>query len=263
MRRPDLPLTAALAVAALTGGALLVLGSGGWPGTLGVSAGDFCERFRSGIVKQPANTWSNLGFVGVGVAIGLRARRDRLRGEPADRKNRMTHGLLAPTLLAAAVTYLGPGSMAMHGSTTAWGGKADVLSMQLYICFLPAYALARLLRLSETGFAAAYLGLAIPAGTAILVGSDPGNLIFRGLVGASALTEVLVRWRRPELGGNARWLAAGVAAFAVAYAIWLPSRTGGPLCDPDSLIQGHAIWHLLCAASTGCFYLYARSERQP
>lgn len=263
MRRADLPLVAALAVAALTGGALLVLGSSGWPGTIGVSAGDFCERFQSGIVKQPANTWSNLGFVLVGIAIGLRARRDRLRGEPADRKNRMTHGLLAPTLLAAVVTYLGPGSMAMHGSTTAWGGKADVLSMQLYICFLPAYGLARLLRLSEAGFAAAYGALAVPAGTAILVGSDPENLIFRGLVGASLVIESVVRWRRPELGGSVRWLLAGVAAFGVAYAVWLPSRTGGAFCNPDSLIQGHAIWHLLCAASTGCFYLYARSERQP
>jgi hypothetical protein len=40
-----------------------------------------------------------------------------------------------------------------------------------------------------------------------------------------------------------------------------PSRTGGFLCDPDSLLQGHAVWHLLCAGTTGSIYLYHRSER--
>ena len=27
------------------------------------------------------------------------------------------------------------------------------------------------------------------------------------------------------------------------------SRTGGPLCRPESLLQGHAAWHVLSAAS--------------
>ena len=31
-------------------------------------------------------------------------------------------------------------------------------------------------------------------------------------------------------------------------------------CDPDSLIQGHAIWHLLGAVAMWCFYKYFRTE---
>jgi hypothetical protein len=26
-------------------------------------------------------------------------------------------------------------------------------------------------------------------------------------------------------------------------------RTASPWCDPDSLLQGHAVWHLLAAAA--------------
>ena len=35
------------------------------------------------------------------------------------------------------------------------------------------------------------------------------------------------------------------------------------LCSPESLLQGHAAWHLLCAGATVCLYGYALSEREP
>jgi hypothetical protein len=44
------------------------------------------------------------------------------------------------------------------------------------------------------------------------------------------------------------WRAALVAA-AAGVACWWAGRTGGPLCDPDSPLQGHAAWHLLSAAA--------------
>lgn len=38
-------------------------------------------------------------------------------------------------------------------------------------------------------------------------------------------------------------LAAGISGL-VAYAL---GRTGSPLCDPESLFQWHAVWHVLAA----------------
>ena len=60
-----------------------------------------------------------------------------------------------------------------------------------------------------------------------------------------------------------RLVVLAVASFLTAFAIWLPSLTGGPLCDPESWIQGHAIWHLLCACAAGAVFLYYRSEHVP
>ena len=53
---------------------------------------------------------------------------------------------------------------------------------------------------------------------------------------------------------------AGFASYTIATIIWEPSKTDGVLCDPDSLIQGHALWHILGAVSMWCFYKYFRTE---
>jgi hypothetical protein len=36
-------------------------------------------------------------------------------------------------------------------------------------------------------------------------------------------------------------------ALALAVVANVLSRTGAPLCRPDSLLQGHAVWHVLTA----------------
>ncbi|MBM6401120.1 hypothetical protein [Phycicoccus sonneratiae] len=77
-RRP-LVVTGITAVVSL---ALVVLAArGGWLGP-DVGRGDgFCEAAHPGWVRQPANTWSNLGFVVAGLAVAWHAsRRDRLGG---------------------------------------------------------------------------------------------------------------------------------------------------------------------------------------
>ena len=33
----------------------------------------------------------------------------------------------------------------------------------------------------------------------------------------------------------------------------LLSRTGAPLCFPDAVMQGHAIWHVLAAVGIGIY----------
>jgi hypothetical protein len=51
-------------------------------------------------------------------------------------------------------------------------------------------------------------------------------------------------WRRRGL----RWPPATAAiAGGAAIAVNLLTRTGAPLCRPESLLQGHAAWHALTA----------------
>ena len=49
-------------------------------------------------------------------------------------------------------------------------------------------------------------------------------------------------------------------SIILAFVIWNVSLTGCPLCDPYSVIQGHAVWHLLCAVSLYCLFRYYVSE---
>ena len=49
-----------------------------------------------------------------------------------------------------------------------------------------------------------------------------------------------------------------LASILVAFAIWNASKAW--LCQPRSLVQGHAIWHLLGAVSAYFLYRYYASE---
>ena len=48
-----------------------------------------------------------------------------------------------------------------------------------------------------------------------------------------------------------------LALAAAGAAGWWLGRTASPWCDPDSLLQGHAAWHLLGAAALACWAVAA------
>jgi hypothetical protein len=57
------------------------------------------------------------------------------------------------------------------------------------------------------------------------------------------------------------WFWVGMASFLLAYAIWLTGTASHPACDPDSLLQAHAVWHLLSAVATLAFFGFLRTAR--
>ena len=81
------------------------------------------------------------------------------------------------------------------------------------------------------------------------------------VVGFVAFHEVARRGRRSGWSPRRRvaYRVALAATAAGAACGWL-GRTGGPLCDPDSLLQGHAAWHLLTAISLAA---WARAALEP
>jgi hypothetical protein len=58
------------------------------------------------------------------------------------------------------------------------------------------------------------------------------------------------------------WFWAGIASFLLAYTIWQTGTAGHQWCSPDSLLQAHAIWHVLSAAATWSFFVFLRTERR-
>ncbi|HEV3498411.1 MAG TPA: hypothetical protein VHA34_18895, partial [Actinomycetes bacterium] len=50
---------------------------------------------------------------------------------------------------------------------------------------------------------------------------------------------------------------AALAATAAGAASWWAGRTQSPWCDPDSLLQGHAAWHLVGAFALACWAVAA------
>ena len=108
--------------------------------------------------------------------------------------------------------------------------------------------------LSRRAFLALYVG-----GTAALLlprvaFSASGLPIFAALAAGAILSELWLARRGLPL--DRRWLWRALAVYPPAFLTWTMSHAGQPLCDPQSLLQGHALWHVLTALSPGALYLY-------
>ncbi len=241
---------------AVTSVALLAVAvAQGWLGPDVGRGANFCEAARDGLVRQPANTFSNAGFVVAGLLVARRAGR-----LPVDAVMSQT----VATFFACVVVLLGPGSAAMHATQSEWGGHLDMLSMYLVAGFAAAWAWARWARRGTGAFVGAYVACVAACELAGLW-SDPvpvvhyaGNLAFGLLLVAAVVLETLV-WRRGETAIVFRHGVVALAAMLVAFTIWLLSNAGW--CDPHSLLQGHAVWHLLCAVSAYWLFRMYASER--
>ena len=245
------PWAAAAATALVSCGLLALAIACGWLGPDVGRGANFCEAARDGLVRQPANTFSNTGFVVAGLLIAWHAGRQSARHAPA-------------TAFACLVVLLGPGSAAMHATQSANGGHLDMASMYVVASAIAAYAATRWLRRGTGFLAAAFAGGfllceivgALPATIPVVM--TAGNAVFGLLLVAAVVLEVMIM-HRGETSANRRLAFASVATILGAFAIWNASRAW--LCDPQSLIQGHAIWHLLGAVSAYLLYRYYASER--
>ena len=95
-------------------------------------------------------------------------------------------------------------------------------------------------------------------------GSPAARLLHDGglyaVAGLVAWHEFARHLRAPGASWTPRRRAAyraALAATAAGAVCWWLGRTASPWCDPDSLIQGHAAWHLLGAAALACWALAA------
>ena len=243
----------------------------GWPGTLDdctMPGGNcYCESFGSFqadvLVRQPANTWSGLFAVVFGLIILAIADRDRRAGGTA--ANPMREGHFYALMYGGLVVFLGPGAMFFHASMTKFGGWLDNLSMILYVTFLLLYTLFRMFRWDGriSNFAWTYVTLNVVLAALAWFVEGSGTLIFAIGVGLALLLEagILLRISRGVSREFWPWMAAAFASFGAGFAFWILSGTGGPLCDPLSAFQGHAVWHLLAMSLTPfLLFLYYRTE---
>jgi hypothetical protein len=252
------PLALAVTVAVFSTGLLALAIGAGWLGS-DVGRGDnFCEAARAGWVKQPANTLSNAGFLVAGLLIAWRAGRPDQLGDVLPRHR----GLAAA--YACVVVVLGPASAAMHATQSAAGGELDLLSMYLVSSFAAAYALMRWAGQGRMFFAQVFsLSVAACELVGLYDGQVPvvdyaGNLAFAALLLTATVVEVLL-WGRGGTRTDLRWGVAALGAILLAFAIW--NVTKSAWCDPHSLLQGHAAWHLLCAAAAYLLFRLWASER--
>lgn len=226
-----------------------------------------CEQRLTGKrkIRQPVNTWSDLGFVAAGLIIFYMLGAARLNGVEA--KNPLQITSFYSIVYGFLVVYLGPGSMYYHASTKKWGGWLDNMSMVFWTFFLVIYVIARGTDLDQGIAALIWVGAVVLAGLLIWFVEGSGKYVFGVAVAVWGVLEIVILIAQAT-GGSVMglhreewgWLPAAAISFGLAIFIWLRSKDGKPWCYPNSWAQGHAAWHFLSALSAFFIFLYLRSE---
>ncbi len=223
----------------------------------------FCEAVRSHGIMQPANSLSSLAFVVVAAVVLVQWVLSRQRKDlPANRFNTRA---AYPLLFVVALLVIGLGSAFYHARLSYTGQFIDVLGMYFIATFALIYSIDRVRGLTGTTVVAAYLGsnllLAamlwwVPVLRRAIFGLLIGGVIIVELAGNRGIDGASNREHRgPAHSARLLWIAVGI--LAVAFIIWTLDYER-IVCSPQSLIQGHAIWHILGAVSSWMLYRYYR-----
>lgn len=245
-----LPFLAALLISALTITVFLTLTPNTWerwkPATC-LKTGCFCEASNTqSPIRQAANTYSSLAFVFSAVFIVASARKG----------NRFS--ISYSILMGLASIIVGVGSAFYHASLTFIGQFFDVFGMFLLAVFTLVYAWERIYKLQPRTTLTLYLILNMLLSWLQIAIPDTRRYAFAIVLVIALIFEYYFRVKdKPQI--DARLLRIGVGLLAGAYIIWILDNTR-TICFENSLLQGHAIWHLLGAVSVVFLHKYYLSE---
>ncbi|HYV45645.1 MAG TPA: ceramidase domain-containing protein [Myxococcaceae bacterium] len=196
----------------------------------------WCEATQCAWVTEPANTWSNLAYVAAALVMFAWARRDPRR---------------SLRLMPVAVAFLAACSFAYHASSTFAFQVFDFLGM---FGFLFAPLVLNLIRrgaLPPSRGPVAY-GALVLLGLTLVFAGRALKLPYQTLIAfgaAAVIASELVAMPRAARPASYRDFAVAVTLLLVAQTLSLLDLTRA-WCDPqDHLLQGHAVWHVISAAS--------------
>jgi predicted membrane channel-forming protein YqfA (hemolysin III family) len=225
---------------------------------------EYCEfNHPERLFHQPVNTYSNLIYFFYGMVVFQLGWRD-WKSSANREANTVRRFPYLSLLLAANFIYLSLGSAFFHSSLTWMGQRMDMnatygLTLSL-ICIGLVQVLVKkeLTKQIQVGLVvgilsliAGFLPLALQISSSILLPSLFLILLVLGIINYFQYPAQ----RIPVLG---------VFSFVLlAVAIQIRALDVAKVnCDPMSIWQGHALWHLLTATSSLCMYFYFRSVKK-
>jgi hypothetical protein len=211
----------------------------------------FCELPRVGnLMLQPANSLSSFAYVVIGfLMVGLASARDTASALSP----------LAMRTLGATSIIVGLGSALLHATLTLWGQFFDVVGMYLVGSFFLVQALARWRNIPDGRATALYIALSGLLIILLIILPEVRRWLFAVLLIVAIVVELaFARPLRPR--ARLAYYLGGIFATALAFGFWILDQQR-IVCEPESLLQGHAAWHMLGAASLWLTFCYYRSER--
>jgi len=206
----------------------------------------YCEAIQPGAVAQPVNAWSSLAFALAGLLVLARNPGASTFSRKAG--YRITFGV--------ALVVIGLGCAFYHASLTFAGQFFDVMGIYLVISFAALFALARPGWLPEGAFPPVYLATNLMLAGALLWLPGVRREVFATLV---VITLALEAWSLRRSPRPASYFMGAMVTLAVGFMLWILD-TDGLLCNPNSIFQGEAAWHILGALAAWLLYCYYAAD---
>ena len=188
-----------------------------------------CELRDDWFLEQDLNAWSSLAYVVAGLLLAWEVHRSRLP--------RAVWGL------AAVVAAEGVGSLLYHGAASDVSQFLHDVPLIGALAFVAGWHVGRLRDRADAG---SLVGLAVGlAVSTVLWAVAPQATNITAAVAVAVIVVASLLARRRAMAGVWSWplLALG----AVAVSMWGLGTPDSPVCDADSWLQAHAVWHVLTA----------------
>jgi dihydroceramidase len=156
-------------------------------------------------------------------------------------------GRVETRLFVGSLLIVGLGSAFYHASLAFVGQVIDVSGMYLIATFMLLHRLG-----SKSGMSPIWrmLGFA-GVNAALMTAQVTAPSLRRVAFGALLVIAVVTEWTSSRAGR--RWLGVAALLMGLAFALWALD-TLRIVCAPESLLQGHALWHVLGAIAAGCLF---------
>lgn len=221
---------------------------------------EYCEfNDVSRFFHQNINTYSNLAYFFFGVLICETARQD-FRNQADGDLNRLQRFPMLSCLMGASFMYLSIGSAFFHASLTWVGQRVDMngtYGISISLLFIAVYHVFPRANWSKTVKKAtivlallvivSFYKIHLLVSSAILL---PGLILLIWI-----FTAITYFQFRKEHSAVLALLGLILIVVALKIRILDVQKVG---CDPESMFQGHSLWHLLTALSSFCSYAFFR-----
>ncbi len=194
-----------------------------------------CERVLP-LVGQPVNTLTSLGIAAMGIRLAKRSKAD-----PQAHPGAKWAGWALVAAGFGSALYHGPG-----GRLAPWLHDVTLLAPPIVL------ALASEADRRSMADIAPVQAISVAMGSAGLLRAVAPNSqdSLSAATGAALMGATWQRIRSEHVEHDLEALTAAAATGLAGIAVFALSRTDGPLCRPNSVLQGHGLWHLLAAGAT-------------
>jgi len=204
----------------------------------------YCEENLCAWIRQPANTWTNLAAIVVGIVIFFHYVMTGKRG--------------SSWLVGLCGVCVGITSFLYHASFSFFFQVFDLASMFLLSAFLLAANLTRLTGRTRLFYPLFFIIFIATTGVLLLVRGQSGAILFVSELAVSIGMEIGLHQKGKKAPAY-RWYFFALGAFGAALAVWILDFSRIWCVSSHHLINGHALWHVISAAALFFIYLFYRA----